>query len=174
MKQIEDEPRLYKHNNIKQHHLCGKEMYHMSQRFEFGKTVPEAMKIMLKFEGYVRSSGLDPKMLELIKTRASQINGCAFCLDMHAKAAIALGEDPRRLFGLAAWRDSPFYKKPKRAALALTEAVTLISEGGVSDEIYQEAQKYFSEKQIVDLLVVINVINCWNRFNVTAKTPPDK
>lgn len=142
----------------------------MSQRFDFGQVAPEARRLMLSFEKYVHASGLDRKLIELVKIRASQINHCARCLDIHTKDAIALGESPQRLYCLTAWREAPFYSDAERAALALTEAVTLIADHGVPDAVYEDARKQFSERQFVDLLVAINAINSWNRMNVTAQS----
>jgi len=150
--------------------LARSEVWKVNPRFEFREVSPDLMPLMFAFEKYVHKSGLGPRMLELIKTRSSQINHCAHCLDMHTKDAIALGEDPQRLYCLTAWREAPFYSDAERAALALTEAVTLIADGGVPDDVYEEARKHFSERQFVDLVVAINTINCWNRLNVTAQS----
>ncbi|MCC7195838.1 MAG: carboxymuconolactone decarboxylase family protein [Gemmatimonadaceae bacterium] len=139
-------------------------------RFDFGKVAPEALHLLLGFERYVHASGLDAKMIELVKMRASQINGCARCLDIHSKDALALGETAERLDCVAAWRDAPFYSAAERAALALTEAVTLVANEGVPDDVYAEVRRQFGERQTADLVVAINAINCWNRINVTARS----
>lgn len=127
---------------------------------------------MLALEKYVESSGLESSLLNLIKTRASQLNGCAWCLDMHTKDARAEGEAEQRLYALVAWRDTPFYGARERAALAWTEAVTLVAQTQVPDEVYREARKHFSEKELVDLTLAIIAINGWNRLNVSFRTVP--
>jgi AhpD family alkylhydroperoxidase len=130
------------------------------------------LQTLLKLEGYVTKSGLDPKLLELIKIRPSQINGCAYCLDMHTKDAIAMGETEQRLFMLNAWREAPFYSEAERAAIALTEAVTNISDAGVPQELYEQVRKHFDEGQFVNLIMAINAINCWNRMAISTGMVP--
>ncbi|WP_134683540.1 carboxymuconolactone decarboxylase family protein [Brevibacillus migulae] len=132
----------------------------------------EAYQAMFQLESYVRNSGLDYKLYELIKTRASQINGCAFCLDMHTHDARKAGETEQRLYLLNAWREAPCYTPEERAVLALTEAVTLISEKGVPNDVYEEVRTYFDEKQFINLLMAINTINCWNRLAITVRMVP--
>lgn len=144
----------------------------MEMRLDYMKVRPESLQALLKLEGYVNKSGLDKTILELVKTRASQINGCAFCLDMHTKDARAMGETEQRLYLLNAWREAPFYTDAERAALALTEAVTKISEGGVPAAVYEEARKHFDEGQFVDLLMAINAINAWNRMAISTTMVP--
>lgn len=119
---------------------------------------------------YVHSSGLEPSLLNLVDTRASQINGCAWCLDMHTKDARAAGETEQRLYALPAWREAPFYTARERAALAWTEAVTLVAEDHVPDDVYEEVRKQFTEKELVDLTAAVIAINCWNRLNVSFRT----
>jgi AhpD family alkylhydroperoxidase len=120
-------------------------------------------------ERYVRTSGLDKRLYELIKIRASQLNGCAYCLDMHHRDARAGGEDQRRLDVLSAWREAPeLYTVRERAALALTEAVTLIGEGGVSDDVWSEATRHFDDAGMVQLLMAVATINVWNRLAVST------
>lgn len=143
----------------------------MSVRFNFYQLAPEAMKLMIEFEKYIHSTDLDPKIIELVKVRSSQINHCAHCLNMHTKDAMHIGETAQRLFLVAAWREAELFTDAERAALALTEAVTLISNNGVPDDVYNEVKKHFNEKQIVDLIIAINQINSWNRLNVTAQSP---
>lgn len=126
---------------------------------------------MLAMENHVRQCGLEHSLLELVKTRASQINGCAFCIDMHTKDARAAGETEQRLYGLSAWRETPFYSERERAALELTEAVTLITNGGVPDELYQKVREHFSEEETVNLVAAIIAINGWNRLAITFHTP---
>jgi AhpD family alkylhydroperoxidase len=144
----------------------------MKMRLNYMKVQPESLQTLLKLEGYVTKSGLDPKLLELIKIRASQINGCAYCLDMHTKDAIAMGETEQRLFMLNAWREAPFYSEVERAAIALTEAVTNISDAGVPQELYEQVRKHFDEGQFVNLIMAINAINCWNRMAISTGMVP--
>ncbi|GED29757.1 alkyl hydroperoxide reductase AhpD [Brevibacillus centrosporus] len=140
----------------------------MKARMNYRSANPQAFQAMIKLEGYVQECGLEKGLMELIKIRASQINGCAFCLDMHTKDARKLGETEQRIYLLSAWREAAFYTDAERAALALTEAVTTISVGGVSDELYEEVHKHFDEKQFVSLIMAINVINAWNRLAITT------
>lgn len=121
-------------------------------------------------EAYVRNCSLDKKLVYLVKVRASQINGCAFCLDMHAFHAREIGETEQRLYTLAGWREAPFFSERERAALALTESVTLISSTFVPDDVYQEAASHFTEKELVELLMLIVTINGWNRLVVSTRT----
>lgn len=128
------------------------------------------VQAMLGLEAYIRkSSGLDSSLLNLVRMRASQINGCAFCLDMHSKDARAEGETEQRLYCLPAWRETPFYTDRERAALAWTEAVTLVAEGHVPDEVFEEARKQFSDDELAHLTLVIVSINGWNRLNVAFR-----
>ena len=115
---------------------------------------------------YVQESGLEHSLLELVKLRASQINGCAYCLDMHSKEARAEGETEQRIYVLSAWREAPFYTPRERAALEWTEAITLISKGGISEELYATVRKQFSEKELVDLTMAVVTINGWNRLAI--------
>ncbi|MFC5650700.1 carboxymuconolactone decarboxylase family protein [Paenibacillus solisilvae] len=144
----------------------------MEMRLNYIKVQPEAFQTLLKLEGYVKKSGLDHKLWELIKIRASQINGCAYCLDMHTKDARATGETEQRLYMLSAWREAPFYTEAERAAIALTEAVTKISDAGVPQELYEQVRKHFDEGQFVDLIMAINAINCWNRIAISTGMVP--
>lgn len=143
----------------------------MQARVDTGKLSPEPQRIMGSLEKYVRGSGLPMSLIELVKTRASQINHCAFCLDMHTKDARAAGETEQRLYALNAWRETPFYTERERAALAWTEAVTQISHG-VPDELYEEARQHFSEKELVDLTWSIAAINMWNRMAISFQAVP--
>lgn len=144
----------------------------MQARLDYYSIAPEAAKIMMDFEKYIKSTNLDSTLLELVKTRASQINGCAFCLDMHTKDARANGETEQRLYALNAWRETDFYTEKERAALALTEAITEISTNHISDELYNEVRKHFDEKDFVDLVYAINTINSWNRIAITMRAVP--
>jgi AhpD family alkylhydroperoxidase len=127
---------------------------------------------MLGLENHTNESGLEPTLLDLIRLRASQINGCAFCLDMHWKDLRAAGESDQRLYSLDAWRETPFYTDRERAALAWTEAVTVIANDRVPDEVYEEARQHFSEKELADLTLAIIAINGWNRLNIAFRTVP--
>ena len=139
-------------------------------RVEYAKVAPEVVQAMLGLESYVHASGLEAPLLDLVRTRASQINGCAYCLDMHTKDARAAGEREQRLYTLPAWRETPFFTERERAALAWTEAVTTIAGRDVPDEIYEEASRHFTEKELVDLTMAVVAINGWNRFNVAFRT----
>ena len=138
----------------------------MTPRLDMSKVPPEAMKAMMGLEAYVRSGRLEPRLIELVKTRASQINGCAYCLDMHTRDARALGETEQRLHLLPAWRESPLYTDRERAALAWTEALTLVSETHAPDDVYELARSQFSEAELVDLTMLIVAINGWNRLAI--------
>lgn len=139
------------------------------QRLDLHAVDPNAQKAVLAMELYVRDSTLEPRLYELIKIRASQLNGCAFCLDMHNRDARRLGEDQRRLDVLSAWREAPeLFTEPERAALALTEAVTRIGDGGVVDEVWRQAAAQFDEAGLVHLLMAIVTINVWNRLAVAT------
>jgi len=142
----------------------------MHQRLDYKLASPEAYHAMLHTEQQVRRSGLEMSLLELVRTRASQINGCAWCLDMHTRDARARGETEQRLYLLSAWRDAPCYSERERAALAWTEAVTRIAAHEVSDEVYAGARAHFDEKQLVDLTLAIIAINGWNRMNIAFRT----
>ncbi len=144
----------------------------MTQRIDYKKAAPEAYKAMLAVETCVRHSGLEQSLLELVKTRVSQINGCAYCLDMHTKEARAAGETEQRLYGLAAWRETPFYSDRERAALAWAEAVTKISTHDTPDDLYADVRRQFDEKALVDLTLAIIAINGWNRLAISFRTPP--
>lgn len=146
----------------------------MKQRVNYVSVAPEAFKLMRNFEEYAKTTGFDPKLVELIKLRASQINGCAYCLDMHSKDARYIGETEQRIYLLNAWREAPFYSDEERAVLALTEAVTDISLEGVPDELYDHVRVYFDEKQFVDLIILINAINCWNRLAISMRSVPGR
>jgi AhpD family alkylhydroperoxidase len=144
----------------------------MERRLDYPAVASEGYRAIIGLERYGGTVDIDPKLKELIKIRASQINGCAYCLDMHTKDAIAIGEDPMRIFTLSAWRETPFFTESERAALALTEAVTLLSEHGVPDDVYAEVRKHFDEKQTVDLVILIGTINLWNRLAVSMRAVP--
>lgn len=144
----------------------------MKVRLNYSEVAPGALKAMLEIEKYAAGSGLEHSLYELVKTRASQINGCAYCLDMHTKDARKAGETEQRLYALSAWRETPFYTERERAALAWTEALTLISEDEVSDALFEATRAHFSEKEIVDLTMAIIAINGWNRLAISFRTLP--
>jgi AhpD family alkylhydroperoxidase len=132
---------------------------------------PEAYHAMEGLEKYVRSGSVEKPLLDLVKMRASQLNGCAYCLDMHSKDARAAGETEQRLYLLNAWREAPMYSDRERAALAWTEAVTHISEGHAADEVYEQVKSQFDEKELVDLTMAIVAINAWNRLAISFRAP---
>jgi AhpD family alkylhydroperoxidase len=138
----------------------------MSPRLNAYKAAPDAMKALTSLENYVQGCGLEASLIDLVKTRASQINGCAFCIYLHTHAAYARGESEERLYLLDAWRESPLYNARERAALAWTEAVTLVSQTHVPDAIYGEAREQFSEEELVKLTLLIATINAWNRVAI--------
>lgn len=138
----------------------------MSQRLSYFDVDPEGLAPMLALEAHIRRSGLDHTIVELVKMRASQLNGCAYCLDMHSKDALAAGETAQRLHVLPAWREAPFYTERERAALAWTEALTHLPSGGVPDELYESVRAHFEEKEMVVLTLVIVAINSWNRLAI--------
>lgn len=142
----------------------------MDPRLDYKKASPGAFRAMLALEQYVRDSGLEHSLLELVKTRVSQINNCAHCLEMHTKEALAAGEDAQRLFLLSAWREAPCYSERERAALAWAERVTQLSHAEVDDAVFEQARQHFSEKELVDLTLAIVAINGWNRLNVPFRT----
>ena len=144
----------------------------MEPRINLTKASPDAYKAMLGLEKYVEQSGLDPKLLDLIKLRVSQINGCAYCIDMHWKDLRAAGETEQRLYGLDAWRESPYYTGRERAALAWAEAVTLVNVDHVPDKAFEEARRQFNEKELVDLTLGIVAINGWNRLSISFRALP--
>lgn len=142
----------------------------MAARIEYAKVAPGVYRAMLGLEKYLHGCGLEDALLHLIKMRASQINGCAFCLDMHSKDARAGGETEQRLYLLDAWREAPFYSERERAALAWTEALTLIVQGHVPDEVYDQARQHFSEEELVNLSLAVVAINGWNRLAISFRS----
>ena len=143
----------------------------MERRISFAAAAPGAREALLRLSEYVHSTGLEESLLGLVFLRASQINGCAFCIDMHWKDLRAMGESEETLYMLSAWREAPAYTERERAALAWTEAVTLVTEGHVPDEVFEQARKLFSEAELVNLTLAIAEINSWNRLNVAFRTP---
>ena len=144
----------------------------MQERFQYSKAYPEAFKAMLALSQAVEKTGLTPQLIDLVNYRVSQLNGCAFCLDMHAKDLRARGETEQRLYMINAWREVPhLYNDRERAALAWAEAVTRLEDGQVQDEVYEIAREQFSQAELVQLTLAIVAINGWNRFNVAFRTP---
>ena len=139
----------------------------MEQRINYMELAPEALNIMMEMEKYTKSTAIDRKLRELIKIRASQINGCAFCINMHTTDARKMGETEQRLYCVSAWRDCDFYTDAEKVALELTEHVTLVPTKGVHDDIYDRVRIHFSEKDYVDLVILINQINSWNRLSIS-------
>ena len=144
----------------------------MKERIAYQKAAPEALKGMLELEKYLATSSLERPLYELVKLKASQLNGCAYCIDMHSKDARKAGESEQRLYGLTAWRETPFYSDRERAAIAWTEALTLISKDEVSDSLYDSVRKYFDEKEFIALTMAIIAINGWNRLAISLRAVP--
>jgi AhpD family alkylhydroperoxidase len=144
----------------------------MKARMNLMNVNPGIIHAMLGLEKQVSKGGLDNKLLDLVRMRASQINGCAYCLDMHSKDARTAGETEQRLYGLNAWRETPYYSARERAALEWTEALTLVTEGHVPDDVYERIRQEFSEDELAHLSLAIVAINGWNRLNVAARTVP--
>ena len=144
----------------------------MKARIDLMHVTPGVIQAMLGLERQIRQAGLDPRLLDLVRMRASQINGCAYCLDMHSKETRANGETEQRLYGLDAWRETPYYSARERAALEWTEALTLVSETRVPDDVYERVREQFSEDELAHLSLAIVSINGWNRLNIAARTVP--
>ncbi len=141
----------------------------MKERMDVAHVAPEAVRAMSGLEQYVRRSGLEQRLLELVRLRASQINGCGYCIDMHTKDARAAGETEQRLYCVSAWREAPFYSERERAALEWTEAVTLVSWKQVPDEVYESVRKHFTDKELADLTLAVVAINGWNRLSISFR-----
>ena len=144
----------------------------MEPRIDYGRRFPDLRNAMSALEQYVHQSGLDPKLLELVKLRASLINGCGYCVDMHTKVARSLGETEQRLYEVSLWREAPFYTERERAALAWTEAVTLVSVEHVPEAVFEMARQHFDEKDLVALTAAVVAINGWNRLAIAFRTVP--
>lgn len=143
----------------------------MERRLDYVKTAPQGITTLRNLQLYVNGCGLEPSLLELVKARASQINGCAYCLDMHTKDARAAGESEQRLYLLSAWRETSFYSARERAALAWTEAITRVADGPIDDNLYEEVRRHFDERESVDLTLAVIAINSWNRLAIPFRTP---
>lgn len=144
----------------------------MKPRIEYRKVAPNVIEAMSGLERTLESSGLESSLLDLVKLRASQINGCAYCIDMHTKDARVRGESEQRLYELNAWRETPFYSERECAALEWTEAVTLVAEGHVPDEVYERVRQQFTEQELVNLTLAVVAINGWNRFAISFRSVP--
>lgn len=144
----------------------------MAQRIDYSEVAPEATKGILNIEKYVGDSNLEPSLIELVKLRASQINGCAYCIDMHTKDARNNGETEQRLYALNAWRETDFYSERERTALKWTEVLTEISKNGVPDKLYYSVRRYFDEEELVTLTMAVVAINGWNRLAISFGNEP--
>lgn len=146
----------------------------MGKRVNFFSIAPKAMKIMLDIEKYIKEdTTIEPILFELIKMRVSQINGCAYCLNMHTIDAVKLGESPRRIYLLNAWRETKLFTDKEKMALELTEQLTFVSTVEVDEDLYEQVLEYFTEKEFADLVVIINQINAWNRINISTHNDVD-
>jgi len=144
----------------------------MKPRFNYAKAAPGVYDAMDALDRYIATCGLDERLLHLVRLRASQLNGCAYCIDMHWKDLRALGESEQRLYGLGAWRESPYYDARERAALDWTEAVTHITDDHVPDATYDAVRQHFTEKELADLTCVVATINAWNRLSIASRLTP--
>ena len=140
----------------------------MNTRLVIGKIEPQAYEAMMVMEKYLSESSLEPALAEMIRFRASQINGCAYCIEMHSEAAIKQGESANKLFAISAWRESPLFSDKEKAAFAMTDEITNISAGGLSDETFNEAKNHFSENEIAQMTMLIGQINTWNRIAIST------
>ena len=144
----------------------------MKSRTDYAQVAPDSVKALYGLENYVKQSGLEPGLLDLVKTRVSQINGCTYCLDMHTKDARARGETEQRLYALDAWRETPFFSERERAGLAWAETVTRVAETHVPDDVFEHARQHFTEKELVDLTLATVAINSWNRLAIAFRKVP--
>lgn len=144
----------------------------MDTRFDYGTAAPGVYTAMDALETYLEGCGIEPTLLHMVKLRASQLNGCAYCIDMHWKDLRALGESEARLYSLDAWRECPYYTERERAALAWAEAVTFVAQGHVTDEVYEECRRHFDERELSNLTLLVATINAWNRLSVAARLAP--
>ena len=144
----------------------------MQPRIDYAKAAVEVRGAMKSLDDHVRNAGMDRGLIELVKLRASLINGCSYCVDMHTKIARSLGETEQRLYAVSVWRETPFYSERERAALAWTEAVTLVNVGHVPNDVYDLARQHFAERELIDLTLAIVAINSWNRLAIAFKTVP--
>ncbi|MEO8456643.1 MAG: carboxymuconolactone decarboxylase family protein [Chloroflexota bacterium] len=143
----------------------------MDKRLDYWKVAPQGYHALTAIDRYINDSSIETSLLELVKLRASQVNHCAFCIDMHWKDARAAGESEQRLYSLDGWREAPFYTDRECAALAWTESLTLVSETGAPDSVYEDVRAIFTDKEIVDLTLAISMINAWNRLSISMRAP---
>jgi AhpD family alkylhydroperoxidase len=146
----------------------------MTPRIDYRRFSPDALQAMLALEKHLAACGLDHKFMHLLKLRASQINGCAYCIDMHSIDARATGETEQRLYALDAWRETPFFDDRERAALAWIEALTLVAQSHVPDDVYDEVRKHFREQELIDLTYLAATINAWNRIAIATRAVPGR
>jgi len=146
----------------------------MSKRLDYNRVAPEAVKALAATQPYIKSTEIAPRLRALVELRTSQINGCAYCVDMHSREARAAGEGQQRLDCLPVWRETDLYDDRERAALAWAESVTLVSQTGVPDEVFAEARAQFSEKELVDLTLIISTMNAWNRLAISFRQGPPR
>ena len=146
----------------------------MSKRIDARRAAPDLYKAWLTFDEAVKKGSIEPQLVDLVLTKVSMLNGCGYCVDMHTHDALERGESARRLFGLAAWRETPFFTPRERAALAWAEELTLLPDGDVRDAIYDEVRAHFDDKQIVELVSVVAMINAWNRLGISMRLSPAK
>ena len=144
----------------------------MTRRIAYYQVAPDALKALSATRPYIESSGIDPRLRALVELRVSQINGCAYCVDMHSREARQAGEGQQRLDVLPAWRETPFFDDRERAALAWAESVTLVSQTGVPDAVYEETRKHFTDKELVDLTLIVSTMNAWNRMAISFRQGP--
>jgi AhpD family alkylhydroperoxidase len=142
-------------------------------RLDYRTIAPDAVRAQMALETYVRRSSLEPSLRELIKLLASYINGCAYCVDMHSRDALAAGESQQRLFAVPVWREAPFFTPRERAALEYTEAATLIAAKGISDDVFDHVREHFTDGEVVDLIMAVNTISGWNRLAITCRPAID-
>ena len=143
------------------------------QRMNLGKVEPKGYGIMFKFEEFLSKTAIPARLINLLKIRASQINKCSFCIELHSSEALAAGESAKRIFALSAWKESPYFSEEEKVVLALTEEVTLISDHGVSDEVYGDALRLFGEQYVAQLILATNTINSWNRIAISTRLMPE-
>jgi AhpD family alkylhydroperoxidase len=144
----------------------------VTRRIAYYQAAPEGIKALAATRPYIESSGIEPRLRALVELRVSQINGCAYCVDLHSREARQAGESQQRLDCLPVWRETPFFDEHERAALAWAESVTLVAQTGVPDEVYEEIRRRYSEKEIVDLTLIVSVMNAWNRIAVSFRHGP--
>lgn len=146
----------------------------MKARLDYGAVAPGAMKAMKGLQAYINTTNLEHSLLELVKLRASQINGCAYCVSLHSHDARTQGETEQRVYSLSVWREAPFYSERERAALEWTEALTLLAETHVADDVFVAVRPHFTDKELADLTLAVVLINGWNRFGVSFRDVPEQ